>query len=504
MAGAGNEHASERPAPARGRWLRIALGPALFVAVELFFRPVLELSPELRAANPDASAELVRHALASTLWIAAWWFTEAVPIPVTSLVPLVLFPLLGLATAPEVSGRYAHEILFLFLGGFLLAIAMERTRLHERIAVSIVRFFGSGRRAVVLGFMVATAVLSMWISNTAATLMLLPVALAVLGSDDRERVDEPFAVALVLGIAFAANIGGLGTPIGSPPNIIFQNVYLEKTGEEVGFGEWMSFGVPLVLVLLPFTWWLLVGRVERDARCRVPEVAEGAMTRDQRWVLMTFLVTALLWTTRGDLGGLRGWGSRLAEHGIVLRDSTVAIAASVVLFVAPSRDGRPILDWSLARKLPWGVLLLMGAGFAISAAFDRSGLTLWIGAQIEGFGSLAADPAVLFVVLVAAVVAASIVVTEFASNTASSNILLPVVFGVAVALGPETFPPKLLMVGCALACTTGFAVPAGTPPNALAFATERVSIGRFVRTGLLVDLASLVLLVAFLVLRRGL
>lgn len=481
------------------RWGLIALGPALFLLTELLFRPTL--GTELVAANPASSPAAVRHAVAATLWIAAWWFTEAVPIPATSLLPLVLFPVLGLATASAVSRHYGHEILFLFLGGFLLALAMERTGLHERVALRIIRLFGQGRRALVLGFMVATAAMSMWISNTATTVMLLPVALAVLGSrgagsaTDRDR---PFPVALLLGIAFAANIGGLGTPVGSPPNIIFQDVYRAKTGEEISFGEWMLVGIPLVLVLLPLTWWYLVRGLERH---RAQEDAAlpslGPSTRPQRWVLVVFLVTVALWITRGDLGPVAGWGGRLEARGVSLRDSSIAVAAALVLFLAPAERGKPILDWTVAPRLPWGVLLLMGAGFAISDAFDKSGLTLWIGAQIEGLGRLDAPDALLALVLLGAVVAVSIVVTEFASNTASANILLPVVFGVSAVLGPDRFPPDVLMVSCAFACTTGFAVPAGTPPNALVFATERISIRRFVRTGLAVDLASLLAIVAF-------
>lgn len=501
------------------RVLALLLGPLLFLVTELLFRPSL---PEaLIADHATARPELVRHALAATLWIAAWWFTEAVPIPVTSLLPLALFPFLGLGEAPDLSRQYAHEIIFLFLGGLLLAAAMERTGLHERVAVRIIRRFGSGRRALVLGFMVATAIMSMWISNTATTVMLLPVALAVVGSAEsrgaKRAVDAAFPVALLLGIAFAANIGGLGTPIGSPPNIIFQNVYRQKTGLEVSFGEWMLYGVPLIAVLLPATWWVLVRRLERGSESeRIELPRHGAMPADQRWVMGIFFVTALLWITRGDFGALRGWGSRLAELGVVVKDSTVAIVAAILLFVvraprsqAPKEPEEldeprraPILDWSVSRDLPWGVLLLMGAGFAISNAFDRSGLTLWVGAQIEAFGRLDLPGPLLFALLLVAVVAVAIVVTEFASNTASANILLPIVFGVCTVLGPERFPPELLMVSTALACTTGFAVPAGTPPNALVFSTERISIGRFVRTGLVVDALSLASIVAWMLVWR--
>lgn len=489
------------PAGGPRRWLLLALGPALFALVELLFRPTLALAPELAAVHPGASPVLVRHALACTAWIAAWWFTEAIPIPATSLLPLVLFPLLGLGSTQDVAREYGHEIVFLFLGGLLLALAMERTGLHERVALGIARVFGRGRRALVLGFMVATATISLWISNTAAAVMLLPVALAVLGSIEREergggRDHDAFGVALLLGIAFAANIGGLGTPLGSPPNIVFQSLWRAKTGEEIGFLAWMLYGVPIVLLMLPATWWLLVRRLPADAPA--PRAALPALlppTRDQRWVRTVFLVTAALWITRGDLGFVQGWGARLAEHGLLLHDSTVAVAAALVLFVVPGRDGSPILDWSVAPRLPWGVLLLMGAGFAISRAFDSSGLTLWIGSRLEGFGRLPLDETALFVVLLLAITAVSIAVTEFASNTASASILLPIVFGVCAALGPERFPPHLLMIACALACTSGFAVPAGTPPNALVFATGLIPIRRFVRIGLLIDLLALLLIV---------
>ena len=487
--------------PPPRRWFAIALGPLLFLAVELFFRP--ELPPELIANG--ASPILVRRALAATLWIAVWWFTEALPIPATSLLPLVLFPLLGLGDAKTVSRQYGHELVFLFLGGLLLAVAMERTGLHQRVALRIIRLFGSGRRALVFGFMVATATMSMWISNTATTVMLLPVALAVLssvhGEDDR-GVDQAFPVALLLGIAFAANIGGLGTPIGSPPNLIFQSVYKAKTGLEVSFLEWMGYGVPLVAVLLPLTWLYLVRGFERGGSQKIELPRFGALTGEQRWVMITFFCAAGLWITRGDFGELQGWGSRLAAFGIEVQDSTVAIAAALVLFIAPARESGRILDWSVAPRLPWGVLLLLGAGFAISGAFDTSGLTLWVGLQIEGFGRLDWNDTALLLALLTAVVAVSIVVTEFASNTASANILLPVLFGVSAVLGPDRFPPDLLMISSALACTTGFAMPAGTPPNAIVFGTERISIGRFVRIGLVIDLLALLLIVAMMMVRH--
>ena len=490
------------PPDAPTKWWAVALGPALFLAVELFFQPVLPAD----LAPAGASPELVKHALAATLWIASWWFTEAIPIPATSLLPLVLFPLLGLGSASSVSRQYGHELMFLFLGGLLLAAGMERTGLHQRIAMRIIRVFGTGRRAIVLGFMIATAVMSMWISNTATTVMLLPVALAVLSSldgDDGKSVDKAFPVALLLGIAYAANIGGLGTPIGSPPNLIFQSIYLEKTGIELSFLEWMAYGVPLVLVLLPLTWLYLVRSFERGPEQRRIEFpGRVPMQRDQLVVMLVFLTAAGLWITRGDFGDVQGWGSRTAAFGLDLKDSSVAIAAALALFLVPKRGGGKVLDWSVAPQLPWGILLLLGAGFAISSAFDTSGLTVWIGVQIEAFGDLAWNDTLLLLALLTAVVAVSVIVTEFASNTASANILLPVLFGVSMVLGPERFPPDLLMISSALACTTGFAMPAGTPPNALVFASGRISIGRFVRVGLVIDLLGLVLIVAMMMIRH--
>ncbi len=504
-----------------GSWAKILAGPLVFVLIEWLVRPDLSSSAGLASGlPPGATSASARHALAATAWIATWWVIEAIPIAVTSLLPLVLLPLLGLGTVAEVSRPYGSSILFLFLGGLLIAQAMESTGLHERIARRIIRLFGRDRRRLVLGYMLATAGLSMWISNTATAVMMLPIALAVLGP----RVEDPpgshggadghdsaFEVALLLGIAYAANIGGFGTPIGSPPTVVFQTIYEQKTGESIGFAEWMLYGVPLIVLLLPVTWWVLVrgvqpgplgaDRAEAGKPSGAPDARAAAlgMTRDQRTVLVVFLSAAVLWLTRSGLGPLPSWGVALGRAGAHVGDSTVAIAAAILLFCLRGSSGAPILTWSRAcPRLPWGVLLLMGAGFALSGAFDSSGLTLWMGQGIARVGELGFQDTTLFFLLVAVIGATSIVVTEFASNTASAAILLPIIFGASAALGRDRFPADLLMVGCALACTPGFAMPAGTPPNALVFGTERVSIRRFVRFGLLIDALALLLIIALM------
>lgn len=478
--------------------MRLALGPLLFALAEwtLGWTGVM-----------DAGA---RHALAATLWIATWWLTEALPVGVTALLPLVVFPVLGLGEVGEVSSRYADGIIFLFLGGLILAQAMENTGLHRRVALGIVGLFGRTERGLVFGLMAATAFLSMWISNTATVVMILPVVLAVLVSRRRQgekpcadesiapRVDDPLATAMLLGVAFAANIGGFGTPIASPPTVVFQSIYEQKTGESVSFAQWMAYGVPLIVVLLPLVWWLLTRRLPPAATG--PDLAaqdRGPLAPPEKLVAWVSVVAATLWVTRGGLGPLPSWGDALAANGWFVQDSTIAVAVVVVLFSASACSRAPFLRWDeVAAKLPWGVLLLMGAGFAISSAFDSSGLTAHIGSGVASIGGLGASSAATFSLLVVTVVAISILLTEFASNTASASILLPIVFGACVAIeqavGVGAAPPLLIMVACTLACTAGFAMPVGTPPNALAFSTGRISMRRFVSTGLVVDLMSLV------------
>ncbi|MCK6526946.1 anion permease [Myxococcota bacterium] len=488
------------------------------------FHPDLSGIPDLPdSASPAAAAAT----LAATAWIATWWFSEALPIPATSLLPVVLLPLLGVVAPKDVTRLYADHLIFLFLGGFLIALALERSGAHRRLALAVLRRAGGGPRRLVLAFMGVTAFASMWISNTAATLMMIPVALAVVhqvaagrraqggeadgglpeprrgagppdaGEDeegegrasipDLDAATRAFAAALVLGIAYAANLGGLGTPVGTPPNLIFQQVYGRLSGQPVSFLGWMAFGVPAVVVSVPLAWAVLVRRVPASGWRRIGAPQAAPWTAPERWVLGIFATTAMLWITRADVGDVRGWASRLGLEGRV-QDSTVAIVAALLLFVVHTRgpEGRrPLLEWRDTARLPWGALLLLGGGFALSEAFQRSGLSHWLSGTLgvlRDGGEAASFTAALLAVLVLVTA-----LTEVASNTACAAILMPVLFGLAGSLGLGTEGTRVLMLAAAMGCSNGFMAPSGTAPNAIAFATGHVPIGTFLRTGLVVD-----------------
>ncbi len=502
--------------------LRILAGPLLFLLVWFGFHPDFT---GLESLPATASADGARATAAVTVWMAAWWFSEAMPIPATSLLPIVLFPALQVTATREVTQKYADHFIFLFLGGFLIAIAMEKWNLHHRLALGVLRRMGASPRRLVLGFMMATAFISMWISNTATTLMMLPVALAVVGEVARSRGGEAmqterevdlgeegrallrtadglpsdlraFAAAMVLGVAYAANLGGLGTPVGTPPNLIFQQVYGKLSGNAVSFLDWMALGVPVVVISVPLCWWILMRPLphladwkEGMARRILGDKGAGAWSAGEKWVLGIFVTTAALWITRADVGNLQGWASRfgVAEFW---EDSTVAIAASLLLFLIPVRTEtgfRPLLKWSETGGLPWGSLLLLGAGFALSDAFQRSGLSHWMGGSLEFLSAVQGNP-LAFPLTLLAILLTLTVLTEFASNTACAAILLPVLFTLGHRLGWTEEQVGTLMLAATMGCSNGFIAPAGTAPNAIAYATGYAPMGTFVRMGVRVDL----------------
>ena len=426
--------------------------------------------------------------------MAAWWFTEAIPIPATALVPVVLFPLLGVGTIRETAEPYANPIIFLFLGGFLLAAAMQRWNLHRRIAFGIVRRTGTRPSGLMAGFMVATALLSMWVSNTATAVMMMPIGLSVVGvlsaaeSESAEGAGEDLhgglAVALLLGIAYAASIGGLGTLVGTPPNAFLAAYMKETYGIDVGFARWMLVGLPLVAVALPAAWWLLTRVIFRVGDAEIPGAARalrreeaglGAIRPAERRVAAVFLLTGLLWVTRP-----------LLERFLPgLSDAGIAMTGGLSLFLLPSGEpGRPLLDWEDARHVPWGVLILFGGGLSLATAIDRTGLSVRIG---EAAAGIASWPTPVFALLVTASI---IMLTEVTSNAATTATVLPVLAAVSVQAGIDPLP---IAVSAALAASCAFMLPVATPPNAIAYASGRVRVADMTRAGLWLNVLMIVL-----------
>jgi sodium-dependent dicarboxylate transporter 2/3/5 len=482
-AGPAAESGGPGPGYTPARVTGLVLGPLLFVLTLVFF-------------EPEGLSSAGRAVLATTLWVATWWITEAIPIPVTSLLPVALLPLTGALEGDAVVAAYGNDIIFLFLGGFSLAIAMEKWNLHQRIALSIVAAIGTSPRRIVLGFMVATAFLSMWVSNTAATMMMIPVGLAVVYQASRslrggEFADDlpRFEKSVIFGIGYAATIGGLGTLIGTPPLAVLAATTGELFGESVSFGGWMVFGVPLAALLLALAWFYLTGVKLRVRFRQLPGGREiireerrslGRMSAQEKLVLGVFLGTAFMWVSRSFL-----WEGLLPG----ISDGVIAIVATVVLFTLPTRGVREkrILQWEDSKRIPWGILLLFGGGLAIAAGFVDTGLSAWIGEQLRVLDGV---DVILTIVIATALV---LFLTEITSNAATATMILPVMAALAVSLNIH---PYALMVPCAMAANCAFMLPVGTPPNAIMFGTGRVTIMEMVRNGFWLNVIALALVVA--------
>jgi sodium-dependent dicarboxylate transporter 2/3/5 len=424
--------------------------------------------------------------------MALWWITEAIPIPATALLPLVLFPLLGAGTIRDAASPYANPLIFLFMGGFMLALAMQRWGLHRRIALHIIRRMGTQPSSIVAGFMISSAFLSMWVSNTATAMMMLPIGLSVieLASDDRLSPPgrNPFAVALLLGIAYACSIGGLGTLIGTPPNAFMAAFLSETYGIEIGFAEWMLVGIPIVVIGLPICFWVLT-RVAFPIRGQQLAGGEqlisreleaiGPMSRAEKMVAVVFALTAFAWIFRPLLAK---WIAGLTDPGI-------AIAAAIIAFVVPVnlRRGEFLLNWDWARRVPWDVLLLFGGGLSLAAAIQHTGLATWLAHTLQG---LSAYPTLLTVVAATALI---IFLTELTSNTATAAAFLPILASVAQGIGRD---PLLLVVPAALAASCAFMLPVATPPNAIIYGSGRLTIPQMARAGLLLNISFIILITA--------
>jgi sodium-dependent dicarboxylate transporter 2/3/5 len=429
---------------------------------------------------------------AVAILMAGWWITEAIPIPATALLPVALFPLLGILPGKSTATVYFNHIIFLFIGGFLFAIAMERWNLHRRIALRIILIFGTRPRRLLLGFMAATWLLSMWISNTATAMMLAPMAVALL-SQLAERYDADkvarYGVGLLIGIAYAASIGGFATLIGTPPNLSFARILtiVFPDAPDISFARWLMFALPLSVVFLVIAWWLL-GRMhavdiqgaEDKNPFRKAYTELGPIGYEERWVAVLFGLLVLGWTLRTF------WVRLLPEPGYV-DDGTVAIALALILFLIASRkpgEGR-ILRWRDALRIRWGIVLLFGGGFALASGFKESGLSDWLGHALAGAGGV---PPILLILIICTSIT---FLTELTSNTATTEMILPVLGALAVAIGVN---PLLLMIPATLSASCAFMLPVATPPNAIIFGTGKITMGQLVRSGFRLNLIGIVLI----------
>jgi len=457
------------------------------------FLGLLALTYTMVSAPPSNMSEQAWATAGVGMLMVTWWATQVLPIPVTSLIPIVLFPLIGISSVTEATTPYANPIIFLLLGGFIIATALQRWQLHRRLALLVLRIAGSHPHSIIGGFMFASAFLSMWISNTATTIMMLPIAISLaevmLKGQSKELTDK-FTICLLLGIAYAASIGGLGTLIGTPPNAMMAAFMEETYGTNIGFANWMSFGLPIICLLLPLAWLLLTRFIftfdlphNKDSIEVVNKELEsmGSLSAPEKRTAIVFFLIALAWIMRPALQQLPG----LSE----LNDTTIAIAGAISLFLIPSGDklkkDTRLLDWATAMSIPWGILLLFGGGLSLAAMISSSGLAIWLGGVLSVFTNFH------IFILIASIIALVIFLTELTSNTATTATLLPVIGGIATAAYIE---PMLLIAPMTLAASCAFMLPVATAPNAIVFSSGKVSIPQMVKAGFYLNLLVITLI----------
>ncbi len=457
----------------------LLLGPALFF-IGLFI------------GSPAGIPEPAYLVLISTVWIALWWVTEAVPIPVASLLPMILYPLMGIMSMNEVVAPFAKPIIYLFIGGFILALAMEKWNLHKRIALTIISKVGTNLEQILGGFIIATGFLSMWISNTATTMMMIPIAFSVIQQfDDLERAHQDkikgFGKALMMAIAFSASIGGMATLVGTPTNLIFAEAVRELYGVEVPFDQWLLFGMPISLILLVVCWWHIARNKFRLHQIKITGnesiIKEqltnlGRMSSEEKWILAIFSTVAFAWISRRYL---------INPFLPALNDTHIALIGALVLFMipAPNHKDQQLMDWDTALKLPWGILLLFGGAFAVAAGFEKSGLTTWIGEQLSLLNF------VPYWIILLVIVAGVNFLTEITQNMATCTLMMPVLAGLAVALNVH---PYGLMVATCIAASCAFMLPFATAPNAIVFGSGILEIRDMIKVGFLLNIFSIIVI----------
>lgn len=454
--------------------------------------------------SPDPSYPLISIMLGITAWMAIWWLTEAVHLAVTSFIPFLLLPAAGIADIKLTAAQYMDPVLFLFIGGFLLAFAIEKWGLHQRLSLGILSVAGHTASSILLGIMCTAFFISMWISNTATVMMLLSAIMALTLQLKTHTQDEEshrkIASALLIGLAYAASIGGMSTLVGTPTNMIFYRVYNEQFGENhpVQFSSWMQSALPVALALLLFTWLTIRltvlksnGKIPFDTSIFKKQLKDlGAWSRDEKAVAIIFVLTALLWFTRADIElgytSIKGWAS-FFPYPDQIQDSSVAVVAALLLFLLPSRTepGRHLLEWKEASRLPYEIILLFGSGFALAKGFDTSGLSKWLAFLLQGLK----DVPMVYIVLTVCIVVT--IISEFASNVASIQLVLPVLISLQQVTQAD---PRILLIPAALAASLGFMLPVATAPNTIVYSAGKIKVREMAAAGLLTDLAGILLI----------
>lgn len=458
----------------------LLLGPAVFMIMQI-------LGP------PKTMNDAAFQVLCVTAWVAVWWITEAIPIAVTAMLPIILFPLTGALDLSKTTSAFGHKYVFLYLGGFLLAIAIEKWNLHKRIALNIINLIGSNINTIILGFMLATGFMSMWISNTATSVMMLPIGMAVVSQfkkrDDGETSDADFVgKALMLAIAYSASIGGFATLIGTPPNLVLAGVLEETYGVKISFVEWMKVGLPISIVLMLACWFYLTRFAFKFEQKEFPggrkEIKSmlfrlGKMAYEEKVVLSVFIGTALLWISR----------SEIEKFIPAIDDTIIAMIAGTVLFIIPAKNKTRIIDWKECANIPWGIILLFGGGMALAKGFSDTGLAEWFALQMGQMQGLS------LILLIFVLVASINFLTEITSNLATTAMLLPVLAPMALAFDLH---PYMIMVSVTIAASCAFMLPVATPPNAVVFGSGYLRIPDMMRVGIWMNLLSIVLVTLFI------
>jgi sodium-dependent dicarboxylate transporter 2/3/5 len=470
----------------------LIVGPVAAGCILLFF----DLDPD----NP-----LVTRTAAVVALMAIWWISEAIPIPATALLPVALFPILGIMNGKSVASVYFNNIIFLFIGGFIMALAMQRWNLHRRIALRIILLVGTSPKRIILGFMAATAFLSMWISNTATTMMMVPIAMAIIFKL-RETVESEavsrFSVGLLISIAYSASIGGIATLIGTPPNLSFTRIFsiYYPNAPDITFASWFAFALPCSVLFLVIAWLLITLFFVRKKHAIVADVGLfkdeygrlGRMAYEEKLVLILFMTMALLWLFRKDINvgwfTIPGWSSILPVPKFI-GDGTIAIVISLALFVIPSRSEKRarLMNWETASKLHWGIVILFGGGFALASGFKESGLSIWVAEQLTGLGNTSP------VIIVASTCTLLSFLTELTSNTATTEMILPLLGSLAVSIKVN---PLLLMIPATLSASCAFMLPVATPPNAIVFGSGEIKMSDMMGIGIIMNLIGIVLITA--------